>query len=191
MTRGGFIALPHACRGPRSAPCARLVVRGRDDRRATRGAAGPPVAAPRPAPLLRQARPAGMPVVSERARSLLGAAAVRVLEEAAAFDVPVAATESTFVDERTGATVMAPLIVRGTALTESQVRPPDLRLLHFERARGDKHRRIAGGVTAPLYQTFIGQKELLIDFSILNGAGNGVDHQIDFTRAEIAFRLKW
>ena len=117
-------------------------------------------------------------------------AAVRVLEAAVAFEVPVA-TGATYVDESTGATVMAPMVVKGIALTDSQVRPPELRLLHFERASGDKHRRIAGGVTAPLYHTFIGQKELLIDFSILNGAGNGIDHQIDFVRAEIAFRFKW
>jgi hypothetical protein len=149
----------------------------------------PRVATPSPEPLVPKVRPARAPV-SERARSLMEAAAVRVLEEAVAFDVPVT-TGGTYVDGSTGATVMAPVVVKGVTLTDSQVRPPDLRLLHFERAQGDKHRRIAGGVTAPLYQTFFGQKELLIDFSILNGAGNGLDHQIDFVRAEIAFRFKW
>lgn len=154
----------------------------------------PPIFAPRvttvtesPVP---RGRPAAPALVSERARSLIHAAAVRVLESAMVFDAPIVAGDSV-VDATTGTTVMAPMIVRGTPLTDSQVRPPVLRLMHFEPAAGDKHRRLAGGVTAPIFHTFFGKKEMQVDFSILNGAGNGIDHHIDFVRAEIAFRFKW
>ena len=36
-----------------------------------------------------------------------------------------------------------------------------------------------------------GNAELTIELSILNAAGNGIDHNIDFTRVELAFRFKW
>ena len=43
----------------------------------------------------------------------------------------------------------------------------------------------------PLYHTFIGQKELQLDFNVLNLGGKGVDHNIDFSRVELAFSMKW
>ena len=128
--------------------------------------------------------------VSSRVRSLINAASHRVLEEAVAFDSPVA-IDNTVVVSTTGMMMMAPVVVRGQPLREEQVRAPRLELYRFVREGGVKHRRIAGGATAPLYQTFFGGKELRIELSILNAAGNGIDHNIDFTRAELAFRLKW
>jgi hypothetical protein len=134
-------------------------------------------------------RPPALPV-SSRVRSLITAASHRVLEEAVAFEAPVPA-DNTVVITTTGMMMMAPVVVRGQLLQESQVRPPSLELYRFVPESGDKHRRIAGGATASLYQTFFGRTEMRIELSILNAAGNGIDHNIDFTRAELAFRLKW
>jgi hypothetical protein len=155
----------------------------------------PPIFAPRTAlpateTRMRAVPPAMASPVSERVRSLINAATTRVLEEAVVFDAPSPAG-GTVVDSRTGTAVMAPMIVRGEPLKDSQVRPPTLRLYHFVPFEGDKFRRVAGGATAALYQTFIGKKEMTVELSILNAAGNGIDHNIDFTRAELAFRFKW
>jgi hypothetical protein len=152
----------------------------------------PPIFAPHvgtsPAPTrVKAASPLLASPVSDRARSLINAA---VLQQAEVFVGP-APTGSTFVESTTGMTLMTPVIVRGEALKESQVRVPELRLFHFVPQGGDKFRRVAGGATAPLYQTFFGKTEMLIELSILNMAGNGIDHNIDFTRAEIGFRFKW
>ena len=157
-------------------------------------AALPPIFEPRPVPgssvaLTSGKHPSATTLVSERARLLMHAAADRMLENAEVFTA--SPTTRVAVDEATGITVMAPLVVKGTALSEAQVRPPQLQLMRFVPIGGDKYRRLAGGVTAPVYHTFIGNKELQVDFSILNGAGKGLDHQADFTRAEIAFRFKW
>ena len=155
----------------------------------------PPIFAPRATLLesetsaLRSRRATTLPV-SDRVRSLINAASHRVLEEAVAFDSPVP-TDNAVVISTTGMMMMAPVVVRGQPLQESQVRAPSLELYRFVPEGGDKHRRIAGGATAPLYQAFFGGKELRIELSILNAAGNGIDHNIDFTRAELAFRLKW
>jgi hypothetical protein len=140
----------------------------------------------------RGSRPGAAALVSDRARSLIQAATVRVLEGAAIFDAPVAASSrGSFVDVATGATVMAPMIVKAESLTDSQVRPPIVRLFHFVPFGGDEARRVAGGATAPLYHAFIGKTEMQVDLSVLNLAGNGIDHNIDFTRVEIAVSFKW
>jgi hypothetical protein len=155
----------------------------------------PAIFAPRPSSI--SPRPFGVAApratpsaVSDRVRSLINTAATQTLDQAGASETSTA-TASTYVDAATGATVMSPMIVRGQALQESQVRPPDLRLYYFTPLGGDKYRRIAGGATAALYHTYIGSKEFQVDLSILNAAGRGIDHNIDFTRAEIAFTLKW
>jgi hypothetical protein len=141
---------------------------------------------------LRATWPASPSIVSDRVRSLVQAASVKVLAEAKAFEViDVAHVNSLSVDVASGATRMRPMIVKARSMQDSDLRPPTLRLLHFAPLGGDKHRRIAGGVTAPLYQTMLGSKELQVDFNIANGAGRGVDHGRDFTRAEIAFTLKF
>jgi hypothetical protein len=132
----------------------------------------------------------GTSPVSERVRSMMSAASARMLEKAVVFDPPTT-TPGVVVDESSGAMVMAPVVVRGQTLQDSQVRPPTPRLFHFTPLGGDKHRGVAGGVTMPLYHTFIGQKELQVDFNVVNGAGRGIDHGRDFTRAEIGFTLKW
>jgi hypothetical protein len=132
-------------------------------------------------------RPATTSPVSNRARTLINAASSRVLEQAVVFDGPSPAG-GTFVDATTGATVMAPVIVRGESLTESQVRPPELRLYHFVPFGGDNVRRVAGGATATLFQFAPGKT---LELNVLNLAGNGIDHNIDFSRVEIAFRFKW
>ena len=118
------------------------------------------------------------------------AAATRVLEDAAPFDAPIEPGRIS-IDADTGAMVMAPVIVRSIPLRDSQVRRPTPRLYRFVPFGGDKFRRMAGGATAPLYHTFIGDKEFQIDLTVLNLAGKGIDHNIDFSRAEIAFTLKW
>ena len=132
----------------------------------------------------------GTSPVSERVRSLISAASARVLENAVPFSTPTT-TSDVVVDESSGAMVMAPVVVRGQALQDSQVRPPTPRLFYFSPLGGDKDRGVIGGVTMPLYHTFIGQKELQVDFNVVNGAGRGIDHGRDFTRAEIGFSLKW
>ena len=155
----------------------------------------PPIFAPRPAPDARETRASPTPrsatlPVSNRVRSLITFATTRVLEDAVVFDSPVAPGE-TYVDSTTGMTVMAPVVVRGEALTDSQVRPPTLQLYRFVPFGGDSFRRVAGGATAALWQTFVGEKEMRLDLSILNLAGNGIDHNIDFSRVELAFRIKF
>jgi hypothetical protein len=155
----------------------------------------PPIFAPRPAsseaePRLKPARGAATTPVSNRVRSLINAASGRVLNEAVPFDAPVPASEIV-VDPTTGMAMMAPVVVRGAPLEESQVRPPRLELYRFVPVGGDKHRRIAGGAIAPLFQKFFGGKEMRIELSIFNAAGNGIDHNIDFTRAELGFRFMW
>jgi hypothetical protein len=139
---------------------------------------------------VRSAPRAGMAPVSERVRSLISAATVRALEDVVVFEAP-SSTREVVVDEKTGAMVMAPVVVRGQTLQERHVRPPTPRLYHFTPVGGDKFRRIAGGASAVLYHTFIGNKEFQVDLNVFNLAGKGIDHNIDFSRAEIAFSLKW
>lgn len=156
----------------------------------------PPIFAPRPASPDAAIKPPTVPrlsasPLSDHVRLMINAATARALEEAPVADTPVSTGSALGVDTTTGAMVMAPVVVKGLTLKESQVRPPSLWLFHFDRLPGDKYRRVAGGVTAPLYHTFIGNKEFQADFNIVNLAGRGVDHQIDFTRVELAFTLKW
>lgn len=153
----------------------------------------PPLFAPRPAapaqpqpPVPERSSP-----VSDRVRELIQAAAARVLEDAKVFEAPAPAGRKLTLDTNTGAMVMAPVVVRGQALKESQVRPPEIQLYRFTPLSGDKHRRVAGGAVMPVYHTFIGDKEFQIDLSLLNLAGKGIDHNIDFSRVEIGFTFKW
>ena len=150
----------------------------------------PKASAERPRTPARAPPRAGTAPVSERVRSLIAAASARVLENAVAFDAPKTAPTVT-VDASSGAMVMAPYVVRGQALQDSQVRRPSPRLFHFNSLGGDEHRGVVGGVTMPLYHTFIGEKEFQVDFNVVNGAGRGVDHGRDFNRAEIGFSFKW
>lgn len=150
----------------------------------------PKVAAERARAPARASSSVGTSPVSERVRSMMSAASAQLLEKAVVFDAPTA-TPDVVVDESSGAMVMAPVVVRGQALQASQVRLPTPRLFYFSPLGGDKDRGVAGGVTMPLYHTFIGQKELQVDFNVVNGAGRGIDHGRDFTRAEIGFSLKW
>jgi hypothetical protein len=149
----------------------------------------PPIFAPRVKPAPPAPIATAPSLVSERARLMINTAAARMLATAEPFDAPTDA--HVVVDTASGTLVMAPLVVRSNALHEAEIRPPELRLGHFTRARADKHLRIAGGVTAPLYHTIVAGKELQVDFNILNGAGNGIDHNRDFTRVELAFTFKW
>ena len=160
-----------------------------------RAAELPPIFAPRPAPDARETRAVPAPrrvtsPVSKRVRSLITLATTRVLEDAVVFDSPISPGD-TYVDSTTGMTVMAPVVVRGEALNDSQVRPPTLQLYRFVPFGGDSLRRVAGGATAALWQTFIGGKEVRLELSILNAAGNGIDHNIDFSRVELGFRIRF
>lgn len=152
--------------------------------------ARPAIFAPQREPAAPAAPHTPYPAASERVRFLISEAANHFLENVTLVDAP-STTAGTTVDQSTGATVMAPVVVRGLALKESQLRPPPVRLYHFTPLGGDKYRRIAGGATAPLFHTFIGHKEFQADLNVLNCAGRGIDHNIDFTRVEIAFSLKW
>lgn len=149
---------------------------------APRTRASPP---PRPSTFVRSS------VVSDRVRELVQAAAAHLLEEAKPFDGPTSAGGKLTIDTTTGALVMAPLVVRGQALKDSQVRPPEIQLYRFTPLMGDKHRRVAGGAVMPVYHAFLGDKEFQVDLSLLNLAGKGIDHNIDFSRVEIGFTLKW
>ncbi len=155
----------------------------------------PPIFAPRTPPTAREIRVDSAPSrptapVSNRVRSLITLATTRVLEDAVAFDAPTPPGE-VYVDSTTGMTVMAPLVVRGESLKESQVRPPTLQLYRFVPFGGDSLRRVAGGATATLFQTFVGNKDVRLELSILNAAGNGIDHNIDFSRVELGFRIRF
>jgi hypothetical protein len=148
---------------------------------------GVPNEPPRRSPLA--ARETATPI-SQRSRLLMNEATIRVLEAAPVSHTPIAAG-NVYLDSATGTMVMAPVVVRSQALRESQVRPPTPRLYHFTELSADKFRRIAGGATVPLYHAFIGGKELQVDFNVLNLGGKGIDHNIDFSRVEIAFTFKW
>ena len=128
--------------------------------------------------------------LSERVRSMVNDAAKQMLEQVAVFDAPASSGGPLLITPG-GATVMAPMIVREKSLREDQVRPRQLRLYHFTPEPPDSGRRIAGGATASLFHTYIGGKEFQIDLSIFNLAGKGIEHNIDFSRVEIAFRCKW
>jgi hypothetical protein len=157
----------------------------------------PPIFAPRTATVsprveLPATSAAPSSSVSARARSLMQTAATRVLADAEVFDASSpGAVKEMFLDPASGTMVMAPMIVRAKLLQDSDVRPPTVRLFHWGPAEGDKYRRLAGGVTGPIYHTFIGNKEFQADFNILNGAGRGIDHGRDFTRVELSFTLKF
>ena len=155
----------------------------------------PPIFTARPAldvseSPVRDSPPRATPAVSNHVRAMINAAAMQVLEDAAIFEAPASAG-AVSLDRTTGTMVMAPVVVRGKTLRDSQVRPPVVRLYHFVPVGGDKHRRIAGGATAALYHTFIGKKEFQVDLSVFNLGGKGIDHNIDFSRAEVAFTFKW
>lgn len=147
---------------------------------------------PERSPALLPARPVPVTSLSGRTRSLMFVAAELTLASMPAIEAPaVGAGKDMAFDAASGATVMSPLYVKAKALRDSDVRPPSPRLYHFTALDGDSLRRVAGGVTAPLYHTFIGNKELQADFNIVNGAGRGIDHGRDFTRVEFSFSLKW
>lgn len=154
----------------------------------------PPIFAPRepekaPAPVVYQ-RPT---LLSERMRSLINAAAMKAMADGKMFEGPVVAADgdAPVFSTSGGVMMMRPMVVRGLTLRPKDVTRPDVELLHFTPFGGDDHRRIAGGATMPLYHAYVGSKELQVDFTVLNGAGKGVDHNRDFTRGEISFTLKW
>ena len=153
----------------------------------------PPIFAPRPvapvvaAPIVRRA--ASGDGMSERMRALV---TERILAEEKTFEAPVSAeiAASAVTTETTagGALLMRRFVVRSVAPSTDEVRPPDLPLYHFSLAdRVD--RRVKPGYTATLLR-FFGDRGS-VNLSIVNGAGNGIDHNIDFTRAEIGVSLRW
>ncbi len=152
----------------------------------------PPIFAPRPvAPAI--AAPVVRPAVSgngmsERMRALV---TERILAGEKTFEAPVSAeTAASAVTTETtssGALLMRRFVVRSIAPSTDEVRPPDLPLYHFAPA-GRVDRRTKG-YTATLLR-FFGDRGS-VNLSVVNGAGNGIDHNIDFTRAEIGVSLRW
>ena len=129
-------------------------------------------------------------LVSDRVRSMVTAAATHALAHAEVFEATVVtASDPVFVTK--GTTMMAPMVVRSRTLRARDVLRPTVQLLRFERVGADLNRRLAGGVTGPLFHMKIGDREFQVDFSILNGAGRGLDHGRDFVRMELSFSLKF
>ena len=156
-------------------------------------AALPPIFAPRsvePAPL--PARPPQPTLLSERMRSLINAAAMQAMAEGKFASGLVAGAETDGSQPVTsgGVMMMRPMVVRALPLRERDVYRPEPELMHFTPTGADG-RRIAGGATMPLFHRYLRNAEVQVDFNVVNGAGKGVDHNRDFTRAEISFTFKW
>lgn len=153
----------------------------------------PAIFAPRPAPAESEgpataAPPPRSTLRSEHLRAAMHDAAQRVLENAAVFDAP---RGQVTIDPTSGVAVLTPVVVQGRSINEALLRPRTIELGRFRPVGGDKHRRMAGGVTAPLWRGFYRGKELQLNLSVFNLAGNGIDHNIDFARVELAFTIKW
>jgi len=152
----------------------------------------PPIFAPKPTvtqPEVTPARPAPAAGVSERMRAQI---LERILTEAKTLDAPVApavaTTETPAAVNADGALVMRRFVVRSLAPPRDAVEPPPLPLMRFEKVdRVD--RRVKPGYAAALARFWNGAGAL--NFNVVNGAGQGLDHARDFTRAEIELSIRW
>ncbi len=152
----------------------------------------PPIFAPKPVvpPVgVGPVRPAPKAEGSERMRAQV---AERLLAEAKAFDAPAPATgpdAGAEISNRVnadGALEMRRFVVRSLGPPREEVEPPPLppllRFWEVERAE----RRVKPGYSMALARFFGGELRL----SVVNGAGLGLDHGRDFTRAEIGFSIR-
>ncbi|MSU49369.1 MAG: hypothetical protein EXS37_09840 [Opitutus sp.] len=150
----------------------------------------PPIFVPRPrvteneVPLSR--RTAAGAGVSDRMRTQMTA---RILEGVKAFEPPEvvsgAVARTTFTAE--GALLMQRFVVKSIAPRRDEVEPPEALLRRF--APLERARRGVTGYSATLFQFLDGRGS--VNFNVVKGAGQGVDHGRDFTRAELEFSLRW
>jgi hypothetical protein len=140
-----------------------------------------PIAKPAPAPRP-QSTGSG---ISERVRLQL---TERVLAEAKAFAVPdvvgsnVPTAGPVNVD---GAIMMTPFTVKSLTLSRRDVEIQEEPLRRFVPV--SRVSRKANALSATLLRVMGGEVKL----NVVNGAGMGVDHAIDFTRVEIEFSYRW
>ena len=152
----------------------------------------PPIFAPRPA---RPEEPA--PGVSPMARPaapvsdyLRKAITETVLANAEAFAAPPhPATEGTAAPTYSteGALLMPRFVVKSKLPNRKEVKPPPLVLYRF--ASMDRLDRMRSAFSADLWASGDGLKTL--ELNVVNGAGSGLDHNVDFTRVELAFRVRF
>ena len=149
----------------------------------------PPIFTPKPAadPLNAHAvMPVSRAPVSARLRQAM---TEQILAAARAFEAP-APDASTPMVPADGVLVMPRFVVKALLPRGDEVEPPVRPLLKF--APQDKwwvHQRTQPAHTATLARFFEGRG--LINVSVLNGAGKGVDHPRDFTRVELGFSFRW
>ena len=153
----------------------------------------PPIFAPKPRGAANDTlvvrRPAPSGAISERMRAQLTALARAKAAEAAAAPTPSNAVDAQRLEVTAdGALLMQRFVVKSVGPSPEEVRPPDLPLYHFApSSRVD--RRVKAGYSATLLR-FLGDAGS-VNFSVVNGAGQGVDHSIDFTRVELGVSFRW
>lgn len=153
----------------------------------------PPIFAPKPSPPrpeVTPAQPAPVAGISGRMRAQV---AERILSEAKNFDVPAPApppapTEAPGAVNADGALLMRRFVVRSLAPPRDAVEPPPLPLLRFEKV-GRVDRRVKPGYSATLARFW--NEAGALNFNVVNGAGQGLDHARDFMRAEIEISIRW
>lgn len=87
-----------------------------------------------------------------------------------------------------GALLMNRFVVRSYGPTRREVEPAPVTLYRFEEVERVE-RRVKPGFTANLASFFDGKG--LLQLSVVNGAGQGIDHGRDFVRVELGFSLKF
>lgn len=152
----------------------------------------PPIFAPRPetAPALAPISPTMSSPVSTRVRSLVAEkvqAAMALLPPPKARDGEADAEAKPTVTSE-GALLMQRFVVRSVLPRPDEIVPPELPVMRFELTeRVD--RRVKPGWEAPLmwFSGGVGS----VNFGVVNGAGQGLDHGRDFTRVELSVKIRF
>lgn len=151
----------------------------------------PPIFAPKlpradePAP----AAPQGARPIAPVSDYLRKAITETVLANAAAFAAPPrpAAAEGAPAYSAEGALLMPRFVVRSKLPDRKEVKPPPVVLHRF--ARMERLDRQRSAFSANLWASGDGVRT--VELNVVNGAGYGVDHNVDFTRVEIGFRMRF
>lgn len=115
----------------------------------------------------------------------------RILADVRALEIPASPTSTASaapVVTADGALLMKRFVVRSLAPRPDEVEPPAAPLLRFAPI-GRLERQVKAGYSAALLRFFDGRGSL--NLNVVNGAGKGMDHNNDFTRAEIELSIKW
>ncbi len=86
-----------------------------------------------------------------------------------------------------GALLMPRFVVKSKLPDRKEVKPPSVVLGRF--APMERYDRQRTAFSANLWASGDGLKTF--EFNVVNGAGYGLDHNVDFTRVELAFRMRF